>query len=213
MKKVLSVVLAVMMLASLSAIAFADVNPSVTTKAAPAVDESSVEVEGVDEGTEVTVTLTSAVPEELAADASEEEKAEFEQKKAAVEAVLEEVSKDASLTNTLDAAVAVETTSELADVYVVSANPAPVVSDVFYFDAKDQNGESVLATEYVEGETPAVKVQVKVDLPKNLMKVLQKVGGTWIEVPVVLNDAGEPVLELSYAGPIVFVVDSNVEVG
>jgi len=213
MKKVVSVVLAVMMLASLSVFAFADVNPSVTTKAAPAVDESSVEVEGVAEDTVVTVTLTSAVPEEPAEDASEEEKAEIEQKKAAIEAVLEEVSQDASLTKTLDAVVAVETSSELADVYVVSDNPVPVVSDVFYFDAKDQNGESLLATEYVEGETPAAKLRVKVELPKNLMKVLQKVGQTWIEVPVVLNDAGEPVLELSYVGPIVFVVDSNVEVG
>lgn len=215
MKKVLSVVLAVMMLASLSVMAFADdaVNPSVTTKAAPEVDESSVTVEGLPENTKVTVELTAAAtePDE---NATEEEKAEFEEKKEAVEAAVAAVTSTAALTKAVAEAVVVKTTSTIAtDVYDTAEDAVPAVSDVFYFDAKDANGDSVLATEYVEGETPAVKVQVKVELPKNLMKVMQLVGDVWVEVPVVLNEDGEPVLELSYAGPIVFVTNANVENG
>ena len=213
MKKVLSVVLAVMMLASLSVYAFADVNPSVTTKAAPEVDESSVTVEGLPENTKVTVKLTAAAtePDE---NATEEEKAEFEEKKKAVNNAIQAVTNNDNLAQAVKSAAAVATTSTKAtDVYDTAEDAVPAVSDVFYFDAKDANGESVLATEYVEGETPAVKVQVKVELPKNLMKVMQLVGDTWVEVPVVLNEDGEPVLELSYAGPIVFVVNANVENG
>lgn len=213
MKKVLSVVLAVMMLASLSVYAFADVNPSVTTKAAPEVDESSVTVEGLPENTKVTVELTAAAtePDE---NATEEEKAEFEEKKEAVNNAVEAVTEQADLVAVVEKAVVVETTSTIAtEVYDTAEDAVPAVSDAFYFDAKDENGDSVLATEYVEGETPAVKVQVKVELPKNLMKVMQLVGDVWVEVPVVLDENGEPVLEISYAGPIVFVVNANVENG
>ena len=200
MKKVLSVVLAVMMLASLSVCAFADVNPSVTTKAAPEVDEESVVVEGFDG--EISVELTSAVD------------AEDETVKAAVDAAVAAVTNNDDLAKAVESAAAVETTRTIAaDVYDTSEDAVPAVSDVFYFDAKDENGESVLATEYVEGETPAVKVLVKVVLPNNLMKVMQLVSGVWVEVPVVLDENGEACLEVSYVGPIVFVVNSNVEKG
>jgi len=200
MKKVVSVVLAVMMLASLSVFAFADVNPSVTTKAAPEFDADSVVVDGVDGN--VSVELTSSVD------------AEDEEVKAAIDAVLAAVTKSEDLAQAIETVVAVETTRTIAaDVYDTSEDAVPAVSDVFYFDAKDENGESVLATEYVEGETPAVKVLVKVVLPDNLMKVMQLVGDVWVEVPVVLDENGEACLEVSYVGPIVFVVNSNVEKG
>lgn len=208
MKKVLSVVLAVMMLASLSVFAFAEVNASVTTKAAPEVE--AAEAQGFD-GTVEAELIAAAT--ELPEDATEEEKAEFEEKKEAVNEAIASVSDVAALSAAVNAAVVVESEREKADVYDTAEDAVPVVSDVFYFDAKNENGESVLATEYVEGEVPAVKILVKVELPKNLMKVMQFVSGTWIEVPVVLNDKGEPVLELSYAGPIAFVVNSNVEAG
>ena len=203
MKKVLSVVLAVMMLASLSVFAFADVNPSVTTKAAPEADESSVEAEGLEEeGAEIFVELTAIA------------EAEDEQTKAAIEDAVAAVTEQDALEKAVASAVAVETTGTIAaDVYDTAEDAVPAVSDAFFVDAKDANGESVLASEYVEGVTPTVKVRVKVELPKNLIKVLQFVSGTWIEVPVVLNEEGEPVLEISYAGPIVFVYNSNVEVG
>lgn len=211
MKKVVSVVLAVMMLASLSVFAFADVNPSVTTKAAPEFDADSVVVDGVDGN--VSVELTAAATE-LDENATEEEKAEFEEKKEAVNNAIEAVTEQADLVAAVEQAVVVETTSTIAtDVYDTAEDAVPAVSDVFYFDAKDENGESVLATEYVEGETPAVKVLVKVVLPDNLMKVLQFVKGVWVEVPVVLDENGEACLEVSYVGPIVFVVNSNVEKG
>lgn len=202
MKKVLSAVLAVMMLASLSVYAFADVNPSVTTKAAPEADESSVEAEGLEEGAEIFVDLTAIA------------EAEDEQTKAAIEDAVAAVTEQDALDKAVASAVAVETTGTIAaDVYDTAEDAVPAVSDAFFVDAKDANGESVLASEYVEGVTPTVKVRVKVELPKNLIKVLQFVSGTWIEVPVVLNEKGEPVLEISYAGPIVFVYNSNVEVG
>jgi len=203
MKKVLSVVLAVMILASLSVFAFADVNPSVTTKAAPEADESSVEAEGLEEeGAEIFVELTAIA------------EAEDEQTKAAIEDAVAAVTEQADLVAVVEKAVVVETTSTIAtEVYDTAEDAVPAVSDAFYFDAKDANGESVLASEYVEGVTPTVKVRVKVELPKNLMKVMQLVGDTWVEVPVVLDENGEPVLEISYAGPIVFVVNANVENG
>ena len=179
MKKVLSVVLAVMMLASLSVFAFADVNPSVTTKAAPSFEEDAVTTDG----TAVKVELTSAA------------NAEGEVKEA-IDAAVEAVSSEDGLADAL-AAAGVE----------LDAGTKTSVSDVFFFDAKDANGESVFK------EDGSVKVKVKVELPKNLMKVMQLVGDVWVEVPVVIDENGEPVLELSYAGPIVFVTNANVENG
>lgn len=203
MKKVLSVVLAVMMLASLSVMAFADVVPSIEARPTPEVDESSVEAEGVEEGAVVTVELT-AISEE---DAPEEVKE-------AVSDAIAAVTDQAALTAAVENAVAVETSGTIAtDVFDTSEDAVPVASDAFYVAAYDEEGNQILATEYQEGVVPTVKVRVKVELPKNLIKVLQLVGDTWIEVPVVLNDDGEPVLELSYAGPVVFVVNANVENG
>ena len=202
MKKVLSVVLAVMMLASFSVFAFADVNPSVTTKAAPEADESSVEAEGLEEGAKIFVELIALA------------EAKDEEIKAAIEDAIAAVTEQDALVEAVASAVAAETTGTIAtDVYDTAEDAVPAVSDAFFVDAKNENGESVLASEYVEGKTPTVKVRVKVELPKNLIKVLQYVSGTWIEVPVVLNEEGEPVLEISYSGPMIFIYNSNVELG
>lgn len=203
MKKALSIVLAVMMLASLSVCAFADVVPSIETKAAPEVDESSVEAEGVEEGAVVTVEVT-AISEE---DAPEEIKE-------AISKAVAAVTEQSVLVEAVDKAVAVETTGTIAaDVYDTSEDAEPIASDAFYVAAYDEEGNQILATEYEEGVAPTIKVRVKIELPKNLIKVLQLVGDTWVEVPVVLDENGEPVLEFSYAGPVVFVVNANVEVG
>jgi len=207
MKKVVSVVLAVLMLASLSAFAFADVNPSVETKAAPEVKSSEVF------GTDAAITIEETVAsDEIPADASDELKAELEEKIAQVKDLIEALKDQSYLNAAVNGAVTVETNRTVVE-NDKAADAVYSVSDVFYVDAKDEEGKSVLAHTYVEGETPEVQVLVKVDLPENLVKVLQLVGDVWVEVPVVVDANGDPCLEISYAGPVVFVYNSNVEKG
>lgn len=216
MKKVVSIVLAVLMLASLSVFAFADadvVNPSVETKAAPEVDEASNVIEGVEVEKPVFELIVPSF--EIPENASDDVKAELEQKVAAVKDVLDSVNGNQEMLNAIvNGALEVES-ARTADenAYDKSENAVASVSDLFFFDVKDDNGVSVLASEYVEGETPAVKVWVKIELPDNLMKVVQLVGDTWVEVPVVLNENGESGLEFSYSGVVLFVYNSNVEKG
>ena len=211
MKKVVSLVLAVMMLASLSVVAFADLNRSVSTKAAPDFDKNSIAVEGADVKS-VSLKLITA-GSKVSAKANDEEKAAFEENQASVKNVISLFADQAAIEKAVKEAVEVESSKEKSDVYDKADNAVPSVSDIFYFDPKYENGESVLATVYVEGETPAVKVLVKFVLPDNLLKVMEFVKGVWVEVPVVLDENGESVLEFSYAGVVAFVYNSNVEKG
>ena len=111
MKKVLSVVLAVMMLASLSVFAFADVNPSVTTKAAPEVE--AVEVAGVPGATVEAISAADAEDEAV---------------KQAIEEAVAAVSSEDGLAEALTAAEV-----------VLPEGAKAAVSDVFFFDVKDGN--------------------------------------------------------------------------
>ncbi len=175
MKKVLSVVLAVMMLASLSVYAFADVNPSVTTKAAPVFEEEAV----TDDGTAVKVELTSAA------------NAEGEVKEA-LDAAVAAVSSEDGLAEALKA----------AEIELDAGTPASV-SDVFFFDAKDANGESVFKAD------GSVKVKVKVELPKNLLAAMQLVDGNWVEVNFAPDGKGGFCPVICNAGVVAFVVSAE----
>ena len=175
MKKVLSVVLAVMMLASLSVFAFAEVNPSVTTKAAPAFEEDAVTADG----SAVKVELTSA------ANAEGEVKEE-------IEAAVAAVSSEDGLAEAL-AAAGIE----------LDAGTKTAVSDVFFFDAKDANGESVFKAD------GSVKVKAKIELPKNLLAAMQFVDGNWVEVNFAPDGKGGFCPVISNAGVIAFVVSAE----
>lgn len=175
MKKVLSVVLAVMMLASLSVYAFADGNPSVTTKAVPAFEEEAV----TDDGTVVKVELTSA------ADAEGEVKE-------ALDAAVAAVSSEEGLAEALKAAE-VE----------LNAEDKASVGDVFFFDSKDANGESVFKAD------GSVKVKAKIEMPKNLLAVLQLVDGNWVEVNFAPDGKGGFSPVFSHAGVVAFVVSAE----
>lgn len=219
MKKVLSLVLVVMMLAGLSVYAFASApaseetkKPSKETTGAPEFDEDSIEVEGL-EDTSIFIELISEYTE-VPEDATDDAKSEFEAKKAALANAVKALEDQEALEKAVAEAVAVATDKTVAeDVYDRSEDAIPAVSDAFHFDAKNSEGKSVLASAYKEGETPAVKIRIKFQLPDNLIKVLQRVGDTWIEVPVVINEKGEASLEIRYAGPIVFIYNSNIELG
>lgn len=214
MKKFLSVVLVVMMLASLSVCAFADVVPSIEGKDVPAYDAEGIEVDGVDEGVEIIVVLTG-FNDDPGEDASEEEKTAFNFKKDAMKKAIEIVTDQNALVDAVKNAVKVESSREPAtDVIDTSEDAIPIASNVFYVEAFYVADYSpAFAFDYVEGENPTVKARVKFELPKHLMKVLQLIGDTWIEVPVVLNDKGEPCLEFCFAGPVIFVVNANAENG
>lgn len=225
MKKVLSLVLVVLMLAGLSVFAFATetdssnppaptptLRPSQQNQGGPAFDTDSIEVEGL-EDTSVFIELISEYTE-VPEDATDDEKAEFEAKKAALADAVKALEDQEALEKAVAEAVAVATNKTVAeDVYDRSEDAIPAVSDAFHFDAKNSEGKSVLASAYKEGETPAVKIRIKFQLPDNLIKVLQRVGDTWVEVPVVINEKGEAALEISYAGPIIFIYNSNIELG
>jgi hypothetical protein len=175
MKKVLSVVLAVMMLASLSVCAFADVNPSVTTKAAPEVE--SVAVPGISGATAEAVSVADAEDEAV---------------KKAIEDAIAAVSTEEGLADALAAAEV-----------VLPEGAKAAVSDVFFFDVKDANGESVFKAD------GSVKAKVKLELPGNLLCVLQFVDGEWIEVEFVPDGNGGFALNVCHAGPIVFVYNTE----
>jgi len=219
MKKVLSLVLVVLMLASLSVFAFADEGGDESDLTKPSTtpveyDEESIEIEGFEEGEgEVFIEVISEYTE-VPEDATDAQKAEFEAKKEALAAAVKALEDQEALEKAVSEAVAVATGRTVAeDVYDRSEDAIPAVSDAFHFDAKNKDGKSVLPNEYKEGELPTGTIRVKFNLPDNLIKVLQRVGETWIEVPVVINEKGEATLEIRYAGPIVFIYNSNVELG
>ena len=222
MKKVLSLILVVMMLASLSVFAFATeaekagfdpspVAPEPSDAPSHDADSYEFEYEGFEE--EIFIEVISEYTE-IAEDATDAEKAEFEAKKAALADAVKALEDQEALQKAVAEAVAVASERTVAeDVYDRSEDAIPAVSDAFHFDAKNKDGKSVLPNEYKEGELPTGTIRVKFNLPDNLIKVLQRVGETWIEVPVVINEKGEAALEIRYAGPIVFIYNSNVELG
>ena len=217
MKKVLSLILVVMMLASLSVCAFASALDDESDSPSPIpveYDEESIEIEGFEEGEgEVFIEVISEYTE-VPEDATDAQKGEFEAKKEALAAAVKALEDQEALEKAVSEAAAVATERTVAeDVYDRSEDAIPAVSDAFHFDAKNKDGKSVLPNEYKEGELPTGTIRVKFNLPDNLIKVLQRVGETWIEVPVVINDEGEAALEIRYAGPIVFIYNSNVELG
>jgi len=213
MKKVVSLLVVVMMLASLSVVAGAEYLPSISTKAAPEIEEESAVIEGIDVSNPEFELIVAA--HKIPKDASDAEKAELEKKIVAVKDVIESVKDQATLNAIVNGALEIESSRPAVEnVYDTAEDAVACVSDVFFFDVKDEDGKSILASEYVEGETPAVKVWDKIALPKNLMKVVQNVGGTWVEVPVVaVNEDGEAFLEFSYSGVVAFVFNSNAEKG
>jgi len=211
MKKVFSLVLAVMLLASLSVVAFADLNRSVSTKAAPNFDRNSIAVEGADVKS-VSLKLISA-GSKVSANATDEEKAEYAENQTAVQNAISLFADQAAIERAVKETVEVASAKEKSDIYDKAEDAVPSVSDIFYFDPKDESGKSILPRVYDEGENLAVKLTLKIDLPDHLLKVIELVDSTWIEVPVVLDENGDSVLEFSYAGVVAFVYNSNVEKG
>jgi len=227
MKKFLSVVLVVMMLASLSVCAFAaeggsEEGSSSKENKVPSPPSDPIDVEsaviiglegyGEDDVIWQFIGVTSE-PEDWY---PEEPEGEFYEKRESLIALLETLKDSDVLAKALENAVTIETDSVRADdVYDTSEDAVPAVGDNCFFDLLDRKTfKSLLADEYVEGEVPAVKVQIiKKVIPENLIKVVQHVGEAWVEVPFVINDQGQTVMEVSYSGPIIFVLNANAENG
>jgi len=222
MKKILSLILAVMMLASLSVLAFAadldkqenkpDANPnSDDGNLSPEVPEVSIEIYGYDKPW--VFDLLSQYTE-LPEDATDAEKTSFEEKNALINEVIKMLEDEDALKKAVSEAVTVPTERTIVEeVYDRSEDAVYAVADVYYFDAKDSDGNSVLASEYKEEVVPSVKALIKMQIPQNLVKVVQRVGETWVEIPVVLNDQDENTIEVSYSGVFAFVYNSAVELG